>query len=471
MIKTKTFKSLIFIVIFAAMNIAINYLAIRHYTRIDMTKDKLFTLSDKSIAIISEITNPVQIYVYFKPEHELTSMLKKLLNSYATFSTNIQVHWIDPYHDFDIINSLGALKDSFKINSILLKSATKYKFLSSAKLAIYDRELEKYGIAPKLIHFIGEAAITGSLIDLSNTDTTFIALINNHGERSPNKQEDSAISSLIRNMSLEGYKFTFINLLNTDKIPDNINILVSTSPKIDFSDNELNLIYKWMNKGGSIFLAIDPLIHAKDKTMMDFNLPLLLNKIGIKLENNIVVDPSKQIPYSRPDNLYIDSYPKHEIVETMQHIPSVFFQSRSLSINKNNTFSSIPIINTTKNGWGETDYSNSNFAFNKENDIQGPVCIGIAAHNKKTNGKLIIFGDSDFVSNIQIKNPGNLKLIENCFYWLTDKTTLLNIPQKNLKDLRLNLNRNQLIKIFIFGVTAMPILILIYSLIIWIKRK
>jgi len=470
-IKNKTFKSLIFIFILAAICIAINYLAIRHYTKIDMTKNKLFTLSDKSIAVISEIATPLHIYVYFKPEHELTPMLKNLLNAYTDFSTNIKIHWIDPYHDFDIINSLGNLKDSFKINSILLKSETKHKFLSSAKLAIYDRELEKYGIAPKLINFIGEAAITGSLIDISNTSPTFIALINNHGERSPNKHENSAVSSFIRNMSLEGYKFTFINLLNIDKIPDNINILVSISPKIDFSDNELNLIYKWINKGGSLLLAIDPLISANNKKMMDFNLPLLLNKIGVQIGSDIVVDPSKQIPYSRPDNLYIDLYPKHEIVETLKRIPSIFFQSRSLSINKNNIFLSTPIIITTKNGWGETDYSDPDFTFNKEKDIQGPVCIGIASHNKNTNGKLIIFGDSDFISNIQVKNPGNMKLIENCFYWLTDKTKLLNIPPKDLRNLRLNINRNQLITIFISGVITIPVLIGIFSFIVWIKRK
>jgi hypothetical protein len=270
---------------------------------------------------------------------------------------------------------------------------------------------------------------------------------------------------------LEGYRVTLLDLKKITAIPAEITILASCRPRVDFSDEELDLLHGWIRKGGSFFLAVDPLISSRDGNMMTFNLNPLLEKRGIVLENTIVVDPSRQLPYSRPDYLLIDSYSQFEIVQNMNNIPVLFFQARSLAERPGADCRTAPLLATTKNGWGETDFADPNYVFNADKDEKGPNVIAMASWEKSGVGKCVVVGDSDFMSDRQLRNPGNARLLENCFYWLSDKTRLLEIPPRKTVSFRLALNRGELLRIFSLGAVLPPALVLLAGLIVCRARR
>ncbi|MBN2143398.1 MAG: GldG family protein [Candidatus Aureabacteria bacterium] len=450
---------------------AANVISGRHYIKWDTTASGLFTLSHKSEVIVNDLKVPVEIYIYFKPEHELTPMLKNLLMVYEAASDKIKVNWIDPYRDFEKINELGEIGKQFKINTVLLRNKMRHRFLTVYDLGDYDRRFEEMGISPKLKGFNGEAAISGAIIGLSDADPPLIGIIINHGERNPNESGDEGISSFVRSLILQGFQFTLINCDNLPSIPEKINILISCRPRIAFSNEELFMIEKWMKKNnGGLFLALDPLIHHNDMTMMRFNLDSFLDAYGIGLENTIVVDPSKQIPYSRPDTLYIDLYSDSDIMQNLHNIPTLFFQARSLTAHAIKEGVVVPLCATSDKAWGEVQYSNSEYVFDKDHDKKGPNYIGVAAESSGGKGKLVVFGDSDFMSNQLFSNLGNAKLLENSFFWLIDKTSLLQIQSKDSKPVSLALGRIQLIGIFILGVCGLPFLVIILGVFVWKKR-
>ncbi len=472
MINKNSTTSLIYIVCLLISVLFINYITMRHYTTFDLTQKKLFSLDNKSKTIVSDLKEELWIYVYFKPEHELIPMIKKLMTAYQSYSNQIIVKWIDPYRDFEVLNSLGNLKEQFKLNSILLKHKVSHKFLTINDVASYDRSLEQYGIQPKLRNFTGESAITASIISLLDTTSGNIGLIANHGERDPNDINDAGISNFIKSLLLQGFKISLIDLRKVNEIPKDLKILIDCMPRINYTEQELLSVISWMKHNqGSLFLALDPLVSSKDNKMLEFNINPLLEKYGIQLENTIVIDPDKQIPFSRPDNLYIDSYSDFPIVKDMKNIPALFFQARSLTIKKNEDCFTVPLAATSEKGWGENNYSVSNYTFEEQTDSKGPVYIGVAAMNKSDHSKLIVFGDSDFMANVQYKNPGNDRLLENCFYWLSDKSKLLDIPSKEIKGITLNLGRWQLIYILLLGVVIPPVSIILLGICIWRKRK
>ncbi len=380
---------LLFLAALFGILLCVNFVSIRHFVRVDFTKEKVFSLSEKSEAVTSQIREPVSVYVYFKPEHEMVTPLKNLLKSYQASSKLLDVQWIDPYRDFEILTKLGELGTHFQVGSILIRGAKRHRFLTTKELGIYDHQYDAMGVPPKLTGFNGEAAITGALMDLSEETPPVVGLVNNHGERSPNESGDQGISTLVETLSLQGFHFVFVGLHQFKAVPPQIKILVSVQPKNDFSDLELSALKDFLLRGGSLFLAVDPLIRAGTKEMMDFRLPPLLENFGVTLDNTVIVDPSKQIPYSRPDHLYVDLYSDCDVVKNLKGIPTLFFQARSLGLHSRDNRMIWPLCATSDKGWGEANFWDSQFAYNEGVDKKGPVLVGAASEDTANHGKLM----------------------------------------------------------------------------------
>jgi hypothetical protein len=366
---------------------------------------------------------------------------------------------------------LGELGSQLKINSILILGKKRHRFLTTKELGLYDHQYDHLGVPPKLIGFNGEIAITSVLMDLSEEKPPLLGLINNHGERTPNETGAEGISTLVETLSLQGFHFAFVGLHQFKTIPPEIKILVSIQPKNDFSDLELSVLKEFLLRGGSLFLAVDPLIRSGTKEMMDFHLKPLLDNFGITMDKTVIVDPGKQIPYARPDHLFIDLYSDCEIVKNLKGIPTLFFQARSLGIQAQENRSIWPLCATSDKGWGEVNFWDSQFVYKEGEDKKGPVLVGVASEDVLSHGKLIVFGDSDFLSNMQIKSAGNLTLLENCFSWMGERSKVLGIPSKNPHSLSLILNRRQMIGIFFGAVCAPPLLIAILGFFVARRRS
>ena len=68
-----------------------------------------------------------------------------------------------------------------------------------------------------------------------------------------------------------------------------------------------------------------------------------------------------------------------------------------------------PLIFTSEEAWGETDIEsiNAQSPALDERDIPGPISLAVAAENGQTGARLVVFGDSDFLSNDVIGQYGN----------------------------------------------------------------
>ena len=466
----KIFPPLLFLVLcFCILGLGA-HLSRRHYLRGDLTRTALYSLSRSSEIIAADLKGNVDIYAYFKPEHEMTLMLKHLLEAYQSSSQKIKVRWIDPYYDYEIMKSLGETGKEFKINTLLFKTETRHRFLTIEELGVYDKRLEQFGLEPKLLAFNGEAAVSGALMDLSNPLPPKAGFITNHGERSVADASDPGMQELLKLLMLQGIRPAGVDLNRISEIPKDVEVLVSAGPRMDYTEDELGMISRFLRKGGSVLFALDPFVHSADQKMMNYNLPLLLKQWGVILEDTVVVDPSRQLPYSRPDHLYVDVYSDYEVTAGMKQLPTLFFQARSLGYEKNDALLIAPLLATSEKGWGESDYTNPKFEFNAGRDRKGPVYIGIAVKNQENRGKLIVFGDSDFLSNFQIRHGGNSRLAEACFYWLLNKADYTKIPPKPVVQMKLHLSRNQMLSILGAGVVMPPVFIVIFTFLLNRRR-
>src|ERR1043166_989369 len=82
-------NTLAVIVLAAAIAGMVNYLAIRHYKRMDWTKSSYYSLSDKTIQLLKAIKEPITVIVFFQPSQEVYDDVRNLLREYQDKTSNL----------------------------------------------------------------------------------------------------------------------------------------------------------------------------------------------------------------------------------------------------------------------------------------------------------------------------------------------------------------------------------------------
>ena len=148
---------------------------------------------------------------------------------------------------------------------------------------------------------------------------------------------------------------------------------------------------------------------------------------------------------------------------------------------------------TSPSAWSETDRKSLdpervNF---DERDRQGPISLATIVElepsikkespkkdkesSKKNsitgNGKLVVFGDCDFASNKFFELAGNGDFIINTVNYLVGREGFITIKKKHKPIEPLILSQTQGKIVFWIPVVVIPLIILIFGIVVWNRRK
>jgi hypothetical protein len=149
------------------------------------------------------------------------------------------------------------------------------------------------------------------------------------------------------------------------------------------------------------------------------------------------------------------------------------------------------LVETSRSSWAETNLKGLNGsepAKLDDSDKKGPVSLaaavsapvatpaeapkdGAAADAKKTETRLVAFGDADFASNAALGVQGNRDLFLNTVNWLAQQENLIAIRAKDPEDRRITLTEDQQRRIFYLTVLIVPGLILLAGVQTWWRRR
>jgi ABC-type uncharacterized transport system involved in gliding motility auxiliary subunit len=94
-----------------------------------------------------------------------------------------------------------------------------------------------------------------------------------------------------------------------------------------------------------------------------------------------------------------------------------------------------------------------------------------AADSPKRDTRIVVFGDSDFVSNSGLGVPGNGDLFLHAVNWLAQQENLISIRPKTTEDRRVTLTQEQQFMVFLFSVAFLPGMIVLAGVINWWRRR
>ncbi|RLD10194.1 MAG: hypothetical protein DRI44_06625 [Chlamydiae bacterium] len=456
------------IVLVFALVVMANWIAKKYPKSYDFVQTSdLYKISDKTKNILKSLNQDVEFYVFSNPQDsELYSKIQRLLKAYNSASSKVKFTMVDPVRDIDKVRILARDLNVEEPDTVVVKIGENKKVLTEMDMADFKFRHNDYtgGQIKEMKQFKAEQAFTSAILELINPKKIYAKFTVKHGERNIFGYKDNGMSEAKRYLLRDNITAEPIELISLTEIT-NCDVLVVAGPTRKFLPHEVNLIRHYINNGGRAMIMLDPEVQS--------GLESLLKEYNIKIGNDIVVDPERQMPYASPMQLIIGLYADHPITKNLKTF-TIFPIARSVSIinEDNKVYRARALAVTSGRGWGETDTDSEKFKFDLKTDNEGPISVAVIVENNKTGMRLAVFGDADFASNRDFGKGANKDFFLNTINWLVKREVLISIGPKTIAEMkRLNFNASQLKIVTIVVIVAVPLSSVIAGFFVYLRRK
>jgi ABC-type uncharacterized transport system involved in gliding motility auxiliary subunit len=424
----------------------VNLLAYQNPISWDITESQKNTLSPETITMLKALKSPVAARAYFSTRAD-SSQARKLLDNFKQDSSgNFTYTFIDPE-----ANPVAAQQDGIdRDGSIVLQIGGQKEPVSQ----------------------VDEQGLAVAIVRLMNPQQRMLYFITGHGEADTEQASDTSYSLIRRALENKNYTVKTLNIGSQAQIPQDAKVIIVAGPQSPLSSEEVKALQSYLDKGGSLVLMEDPASLTKIGNAPD-PINAFLAGWGIKLQNDILVDPNANPPllvYADPLN-----YAAHPITERLRGINSKFLTAQSILLETApQEITLTALAKTYKEAWGETDLASINanqVSFDQTKDNPGPLVLAASAENAVTKGRLVVFGDSEFATDALYK-VGNGDILLNAIDWASQQEILINITPRN------NIARSfnppgslALIGTILASICFLPLIIIAAGVSAWYSRR
>lgn len=470
-------NTLLLIAILIAIVILINS-AVKslELTPIDCTSNKEYTLTEQSKERISNIENDVNIYFVGFEEEDSSVILAKQYNK-ANKKINIEI--IDANERSDIATKYNVKNEN---NAIIIENGERSKILYAYDLYTYDSNYNTVDLT--------EEKITSAILNVTVDKIANVYFLSGYSEYSLDYSGGMYYLSAYLNDEVLNYQT--LNMLTSGKIPEDCDTLVITTPTKDFDELTTEEITKYINKGGNILWLNSS--YAEKIDLPNVNKILALYGIN-PFDVGYVYETDKERMALGYVSCIVEDLGTTDIGDKLTK--AILLNSTKININKdeleNLGVEQQSIITAPDTSYFRKDVSDTSMS--TDGDEQGEFTIGgiftktltasieeSSEESKEDDDKLastlVIFGDNNFVSDIQIHsqvNPmifleNNKDVALNSIAYLTDQDEDITIRKDYTKISSFTATEGQkstIIKI----IFIVPLAIILLGIIIWQVRR
>ncbi len=449
------------IVAMIGIGVLVSYIGFRRHYRVDLTRDKLFSISDSTIKLVRGMTKDVQVTAFFISGALDGGLVKDLLDEYKRNTDRLTYKFIDPQRDPITTKTMNVTA----LGTIIVQCGENRKDIPIHELFIQPPPYMRGKEPPK---FQGEQALTSAIMNVTSGERRRILFSKGHEEAGLDQYEGTGYARVKAALVKENYVVDTVNLM--DGIPTDTAVLGIASPKTAFHADEIKNLREFLtNRNGKLFVALDP-----ERGSPEFE-ALLTEVFGIIPNNEIVISPQR---VNQNPALVIPTYEHHVIVKDQLAAQSgVLMQlARGLSFEGKEPWTISPFLKAREDCYGKRnmdDLRNGRIQFDPQTDVKGPLNLGIAVETRTvaTGTRAVIFGDSDFASNMLIGVQGNSDLLVNTFNWLAREEAKISIRPKTIDIAPINITQDEIQILFYACVLGSPLMIMCLGGMVWWMRR
>ncbi|HEU4381852.1 MAG TPA: GldG family protein [Anaeromyxobacteraceae bacterium] len=411
----------------------------------DLTKNRIFTLSDDTQKTLSGLEEDVEAVAFYGQAEPAYGEAQELLRRYADRSPHFKVRLVDPWRSPEEVK----------------------------RFAITDggpRIVLRRGAAEARAREPSEQALTGALVQVTRSGKRKVYFTEGHGEPAPRDAGKSGYAAAVKALEGEGYEISTLSLLDKAEVPADASAVLVAAPRKAFLEPEVKALRHYAGRGGRLGLYLEPEANA--------GLDALLKDFGVEVDEDMVVDPNPVArlfggtavtPVVRPSAA-------HPISKDLAQTGLLFSTARSLVALRDAPAVPTPIALTGDTAWGETDVKSlyGKGAKRDEGEKGGPLPVAMAAERTFQGDKAaraVVVGDADFFANGYRDLLGNLDFFMNGVGWLAEQEDRITIRPRTREASRLFLSEAQVTALKIVTIDLVPVALLGLGLAVWLVRR
>ena len=416
----------------------------RHPVAFDLTNDSVYTLAPQTREVLQSLPSELELLGFYEEGRPERVLLKKLVEQLREVNSKITLKLIDPSRRSDLVKEHAVVGDG-------------------------PRLLLRLGERSERLRRLDEAAVAGAMSALV-ADPRPIYLLIGHGERRLEGEHPRGFGRLGRELVAEGTQLAYLNLLDAGEVPSDARALLMVGPQKDFLVEERRLLRLYLDRGGRILLAADP-GEAPD-------VELLFPGWGLALGPEQIVD-AKLAGRSEPMALGA-AYGEHPSVAAVaaRGLHTLFFTARPALIGPSKPgVETVALVGTGRQAWAETEAAAGVWRRDPDEAIAPLVAVMALKSTKDTEGahseeaRLVLFGDSDFLSNRGLNEGGNRQLALGLIGFLAGDNTALKLRAVERSVSRILLTQGERSVFQLVLLDLIPLFCLLPGLLIWQRRR
>ena len=440
-------------------------LAERHNHRFDLTPTQSFVLSDEAQRVAASAREPMRITVFYNAqEHGQRRQMEDLLQLFANASPQISYRLVD----LDRSPALAKKYGVSSFNTGVLEAAGQRRPLKG----------------------VDEEQIADALLRLTRHEVRQLCFITGHREHSPQDAGDrSGYSDVAKALEKENFEIHTLDTVPTGGVPASCTAVILAGPSQDLLPGEAEQLSRYLDAGGRILLMVDP---DAPPSIVQF-----LTRYKVRAGNDVVVDERNRF-YGADSFMPRVPIFDQETFQKNLDTAAVFSLARTLTPidNEQRGIRVLLLALTSPDSWAHVDggaMPDGKVQFRRETDKPGPLPVAVmvtdaveaAAETPPSKGttttdgpkvgRMIVFGDSDFASNLYLNLLGNKDLFMSSVAVLAEDQELIamrrkGLPRSSLSQVSLTARQGRVI--FWLAVVAQPSAFALAGLLVtWRRRK
>ena len=477
--KTKWLRSalitIILIAIIVLIYISINmWVESQNWVDIDLTKEKLYSLSDESKDKIKAVEKDTKIILYGMSNYQNVITFANLYSKENEHITYEELQDATARPDLQLEYGLGTTTSE----AIIIETSTKKKFVSTSELSTYD-----YTTYTQIDST--EQAITNAILDVNLEKNPKIYFVTNHAEYASYYQ---IITEFLKN---EANEVETLDLLVKGNVPEDCDVLVLTTIKEDYTNYETELITSYINAGGKMLILADP--NYQKVSIPNFE--KILDIYGVSISSGVIYEQDMSRTINGYPNIIIPTINGYS--EITKYIASdgavAFIDGGKINFKTDEELANIGVtvnnlIMASEKAFLRTDLTQvASTKTNKDEDAAQAV-LGthiIKQINEETKAEAVIYANSifasDFTVNLQNQTSNSISqitgigfynnkdLLINTISYLTQRTDNVTI-RKDTGVVPYTATQQEHVVIQAI-IIALPVAVIVTGIVVWQIRR
>jgi ABC-2 type transport system permease protein len=452
-----------------AVVVVINVLVGKIPGKLDLTQNRLYSLSEETYTLLDQLKSDVSIITVARAGSE-DPTIQEILAKYAARSRHIKLQTLDPDRNPGWARQYDPSGQGISPGSLVVVDGKKFKTIGLYDMYNYDTSNPNQ--QPQLTSLSVEQRVTSALLFVTADKNVTLGVLQGHGEQT---LDTLGLGGAVGN---ENYAVKELSLLSEKTVPADTDILLILAPKTDLAAQDVEKIHAWLDQGGRAVILMN--IITRQAPMP--NLQSLLQSYGVQVQNVVVVEADQNRVAAQNPLYVIPTQEMHDILAPLrknsydivmpaaQSVQTMELKKKSLKID--------PLLTSSSKSYGIRDIPSAKSLARGPDSLPGPFTLAVAitdAAPDPTSGKdakLIVAGDIQFLGQaITSQVPGNGDFFMNSLGWLRGQKQTITVRPKSLMQMRLSLSQLQAMLYAGLVVILIPALVLGGGFAVWVRRR